>query len=408
MSQHVYNKLVEGFKDKYNLEIEDVLKNYKYCGGDSDEHLSKWKLYWDNKTIKLSPPPHTNECVCDHHIERQCYITNGIEVIVVGSCCINNFLNRCILNCERCDAPHKNRIINLCNECKKDPYECKLCKHQHHNHRNIEYCKPCLKANPNSCRMCGSPCVNTMCLECLKRYTKCFSCYNIFSSNGNIYCSDQCKPNCVVCDIKHTNKGDYCSLICSSKTKCWTCEKYSDSHSIFCSEECKPKCLVCKTPMTHRSTYCSTKCSNTKYCFKCNNAFLSDKPTSYCSEECKPSCIQCSRRFAIGFVLNRNYCSEYCYRHINCETCGKKYYAFNGLDGFCSVECQPNCITCDKKYSGIINDYCSTICSYSKKCGNVNCKRLVNKDTLFCSTKCSNYKSTIKGIKPINQLFKRY
>ena len=113
-------KFIEGLK-QYNLTYEEVNNNWKYCGGDHDHHWSYFRLVYPQKQL----PEHKEKCVCDHDIERNCYITDGNEIIVIGSCCIKRFMTHNARTCGKCDKPHKNRIVNLCNSCKnKYCHEC--------------------------------------------------------------------------------------------------------------------------------------------------------------------------------------------------------------------------------------------------------------------------------------------
>ena len=109
----LHKKFIKGLAE-YNLTEEEVKKNWKYCGGDRGRHYNYFKLSCPND----DEPEHTNECVCKHYIEENCYITNGEEILVLGNCCIKKFLPKSGRTCELCDEPHKNRIVNRCNDCR--------------------------------------------------------------------------------------------------------------------------------------------------------------------------------------------------------------------------------------------------------------------------------------------------
>ena len=77
---------------KYNNENNLQFSKWKYIGGDTDEHYRWWKLH-QKKNDKLERPKHTTKCICGHTIIKNCYITDGKNILVVGSGCIKNFNN---------------------------------------------------------------------------------------------------------------------------------------------------------------------------------------------------------------------------------------------------------------------------------------------------------------------------
>ena len=122
--------------EQYNLTFEEVRDNWKYCGGDSNNHYSYFKLLYPGKKI----PNHEDYCVCGHDILYNCYITDGKEMLVLGSCCIKRFMKHNNRTCEVCNKPHKNRNVNRCNVCR------------------IGYCEKCKK-------------------ECKPTYKTCYNCF---------------------------------------------------------------------------------------------------------------------------------------------------------------------------------------------------------------------------------------
>lgn len=304
MSQEVYSKLVDGFRLKHGLDIEDVLKNYWYCGGDTAEHLSKWKLYWDNQPKKRAFPPHTDQCVCDHPIEKQCYITNGTQIIVVGSKCIDNFLDGCILGCLRCEKKHRNQKYNLCNLCKKEPFNCLQCNEYHNNTKNENWCKSCLKEYPFYCFTCKKRhmygLTSEKCENCFKKQYP-FTCNNTrcnkpLAKNG--YCNERCK----------------CPFLCLSDSCYKPLMKYG-----YCDDGCKPKCIICNNVHTNEnSDYCSQECSNKSICKTCNIIFDNeDKSILYCSDQCFPLCLKCKTPLKKQFYSFGQYCTSTCYVYRN-------------------------------------------------------------------------------------------
>lgn len=165
--------LIERFKTglmkKHNMKVED-LKKYEYCGGSSGAHFKYWVLrYGPFKELPL----HQETCVCYQPIAENCFITNGKEYIVLGNCCIKRFVPKCTRTCERCGDPHKNRIINRCNECREIGF-CKKCKKKIDEKYTLCYtCK-----NPNNCIDCGK--------SCDKKYKRCFTCNQTHRENRGL------------------------------------------------------------------------------------------------------------------------------------------------------------------------------------------------------------------------------
>jgi hypothetical protein len=97
----------------------DEFRTYKYAGGNQGSHYNYWRLCFKNEPL----PSHEDKCVCGQNISENCYITketdDEILLIVLGNCCIKKFIPKAGRTCEDCEAPHKNRVLNKCNECKK-------------------------------------------------------------------------------------------------------------------------------------------------------------------------------------------------------------------------------------------------------------------------------------------------
>ena len=130
------DKFIEGLKN-YSLSYDDIKNgNWKYCGGDRKNHLSYFKLCFPDKKL----PGSRCNCVCGHYIAENCYITDGEKILVLGNCCIKKFIEKCSRTCEICEEPHKNRLVNRCNNCRK-----------------------------GICDNCGK--------KCDKKYKKCYDCF---------------------------------------------------------------------------------------------------------------------------------------------------------------------------------------------------------------------------------------
>lgn len=107
-------KFISGLEN-YGLTYDDIIKSgWKYCGGNERSHLGYFKLCFGN--IEL--PEVEDKCVCGHEIRENCYITNNIDILVLGNCCIKKFIEKSMRTCSKCDEPHKNRKNNLCNNCR--------------------------------------------------------------------------------------------------------------------------------------------------------------------------------------------------------------------------------------------------------------------------------------------------
>ena len=111
-------RFIKGLKT-HNLTYEEIKNNkWKYCGGTKGSHLNYFKTCYEGKDL----PTHTNNCICGHHIQENCYITNGERIIVLGNCCIKKFVPKSGRTCEDCGKPHRNRADNKCHDCREIKY----------------------------------------------------------------------------------------------------------------------------------------------------------------------------------------------------------------------------------------------------------------------------------------------
>ena len=63
-----------------------------------------------------------DKCVCGYPIKHHYYIYSKKEnrVRVVGNDCVKKFVPTGKSNtCDKCGQPHRNRVVNRCNECRK-------------------------------------------------------------------------------------------------------------------------------------------------------------------------------------------------------------------------------------------------------------------------------------------------
>ena len=115
-SLNLTNRFIEGLK-KYDLSYDDIINSgWKYCGGNQGRHLNYFKLQ-EGGSWEL--PSYEEECVCEHSIIENCYITDETRILVLGNCCIKKFIPKSSRTCEYCEEPHKNRVVNRCNKCRK-------------------------------------------------------------------------------------------------------------------------------------------------------------------------------------------------------------------------------------------------------------------------------------------------
>lgn len=138
----LHARFIAGLREKHDMEPED-LDDWWAIGGIGTESAENYlALCRRNPVIAKLHLPHEEECVCYRKIYKLCYITNGIDVLVVGRCCILQFGPEAThgRNCEVCHTPHRNRKVNRCNDHRagicdtcfnpcKEPYtRCYRCK----------------------------------------------------------------------------------------------------------------------------------------------------------------------------------------------------------------------------------------------------------------------------------------
>lgn len=116
----ISEKFIKGLKE-YKLTLE-MIKPWKYCGGNRDSKLKYYTLVFPGRPLPISK----DICVCGHKIVENCYITddikNGDRILILGNCCIKRFIPNSKRSCEVCNKPHRNRIVNRivnrCNDCR--------------------------------------------------------------------------------------------------------------------------------------------------------------------------------------------------------------------------------------------------------------------------------------------------
>ena len=97
---------------EYDLTLEDM-KSFRYTGMSWYKNGIRIinKYFYDSGFTDDDLPNYATMCICHTKIKRNCYITDGKRVLVIGNCCKNKFLplkNR-FKTCERCGEPHKKQ-----------------------------------------------------------------------------------------------------------------------------------------------------------------------------------------------------------------------------------------------------------------------------------------------------------
>lgn len=183
---------------------------WKYCGGNAGSHnnyfnqcLKTMRKHYTRKYFAV--PPHKTHCLCEHRIEQNCFTTDGTQILVWGNCCINQFVEMSSRTCATCDAPHKNRKNNYCNDCRKKYDDAKRRALKMHKcsqcnrlcDKKYSYCYSCTTAaiNPldstpsaHKCRQCNK--------SCDTKYTYCYSCKTAKETAQEMHKCGQCGRKC--------------------------------------------------------------------------------------------------------------------------------------------------------------------------------------------------------------------
>ncbi len=94
------------------------------AGSVSDETLAIWERLWRHYWGDEPMPETEQSCVCDQKgLRYNCFVTDGIQVLVIGRVCLKQFLPQQARDmmshrCEDCMKPHRNRKDNYCNDCR--------------------------------------------------------------------------------------------------------------------------------------------------------------------------------------------------------------------------------------------------------------------------------------------------
>ena len=168
-------RFIEGL-NKYNLTMKDM-NDFIYRGGDNGVHLNYYKLLYKNAELH----PHKDKCICGHNIIKNCYISNGKQLLTLGICCIKRFIpkEKQGRTCECCGCSHQNRTNNLCNKCREERRKCECCGYcYYHQNKTNNLCSIC-REKPTRYK---NNKLTKMCLDCrididiCSKYSYCSDC----------------------------------------------------------------------------------------------------------------------------------------------------------------------------------------------------------------------------------------
>lgn len=114
---------------EYGLTVEEVREKWWNCGYRYDLGASNCYAPIDNvpgenrfyswfSRTEHELPEQVQKCICGETIKHNYWITDGTEVLIIGSDCIQKFVRRCGKVCINCKQIHKNRKDNRCTPCR--------------------------------------------------------------------------------------------------------------------------------------------------------------------------------------------------------------------------------------------------------------------------------------------------
>lgn len=118
MSIELSKRFIKGLQE-YNLTKEDI-QGWHYVGGGHTTNpilnivlKERFHRHFPGEDV----PELEHRCVCGHPIQENAFITDGSNILVLGSCCVRRFLpNGTKLTCTRCKRPYKgkHRVCGTC------------------------------------------------------------------------------------------------------------------------------------------------------------------------------------------------------------------------------------------------------------------------------------------------------
>jgi hypothetical protein len=104
MTYEHLDSFVKGLLD-YGFTYQHVKATFYYCGGSKGRHLNYWRQRYKNTPL----PESESKCLCGHSIVENCYITDGINLFVLGNCCIKKFIIKSGRTCSKCGRNRRNQ-----------------------------------------------------------------------------------------------------------------------------------------------------------------------------------------------------------------------------------------------------------------------------------------------------------
>ena len=170
-----FKRFIKGLKE-YDLTLDELNETgWHYIGGNHKQFLRHFKLlklqysieyiirkaknydssqdtFCNNSNNTIVDGGEWRNCVCHEPIYNLCFIANATreEFFIIGNCCIKSFIKANTITCEECGNKHRNKIKNLCNDC-KICQECEICGSEHKN-LNHNMCNKCY--NKKECKDC--------------------------------------------------------------------------------------------------------------------------------------------------------------------------------------------------------------------------------------------------------------
>lgn len=213
------------------------------------------------------------KCVCHETIKNLCFIANAdrTEYFIIGNCCIKSFIKANTITCEKCGKKHRNKIKNLCNDC-KECQKCVICGFPHKN-LNHDMCNKCY--NKKECKECKLKFSKKdynketeRCKLCDKKY--CANCYKKKNPKFIQY------PLCYPCKFQNNDskKKDKSDTEVDSESE----EEISEKKCIDCNKIIKPnfeRCFNCNNKKkdnieSESNSDHEEEISETKKCIDCN------------------------------------------------------------------------------------------------------------------------------------------
>ena len=294
-----FKRFIAGLLE-YNLTLDELNKTgWHYIGGNHKQFLNHFKLlklkysieYIIRKAKNYNPNEDTKcdngtsgvnggewrKCVCHEPILNLCFIANSEreEFFIIGNCCIKSFIKANTITCEECGSEHRNKIKNLCNDC-KECQKCVICGFPHKN-LNHDMCNKCY--NKKECKECKLKFSKKdynketeRCKLCDKKY--CANCYKKKNPKFIQY------PLCYPCKFQNNDskKKDKSDTEVDSESE----EEISEKKCIDCNKIIKP---------------------NFERCFNCKiKNDKKDNDTESEEEEIIKKCIDCSKIIKSNFT----------------------------------------------------------------------------------------------------------